>query len=303
LALSSLVEWEDLVRGLCRVDCASLSDPVLVREDGAYLYTLTSVVDDIAMRITHVIRGEDHVTNTGPQIQIFAALPGPDAIPTFGHHNLLTSVSGEGLSKRSGALSLAGLRAAGIESLAVAVLAGLTGSSESVRPVTSLEEVAQLIDLSHISRHASKFDEAELAALSAKTLQAMSFADIRERLVLPDVSDHEAEAFWNAVRPNVSVWSDVKDWIAVAFGKIEPIIEDAEFARIARQHLPPQPWDMATFGRWASALKQQTKRQGKGLFHPLRLALTGRENGPELAALLPLIGHVKASAQLSGSCA
>ncbi len=295
------VEWVDLVRGPSRVDCASLSDPVLVREDGAYLYTLPSVVDDIELGINKVIRGEDHVTNTGPQIQIFRALGGP--VPDFGHHNLLTTASGEGLSKRSGALSLASLREAGIESLAVAALAVLTGTSESLRPVASLEELAGLVDLSRISRHAARFDPAELAALSARTLHALSFEAVQPRLSAYRLPPDRAAAFWQAVRGNLAIFADVGFWAVVAFGEIQPVIEDAAFAAAAGAVLPAEPWNETTWGAWTKQVSQQTQRRGRSLFHPLRLALTGRDNGPELAQLLPLIGRLKATARLSGSCA
>ena len=167
-----LVRWDDVVRGDSHIDCASLSDPVLRREDGTYLYTLPSVVDDIDFGVTDVIRGEDHVTNTAVQIQIFEALAG--SAPRFGHHNLLTDAGGGGLSKRSGALSIAALRTKGIESLAVAALAVLVGSAEAVRPVASLDELADLINLSQLSHGAARFDEAELEALSARTLHRLA---------------------------------------------------------------------------------------------------------------------------------
>ena len=159
------VEWDDLSRGASRIDCASLSDPVLVREDGAYLYTLPSVVDDIELGVTHVIRGEDHVTNTAVQLQLFSALAPDRPAPAFAHHNLLATASGEGLSKRTGALSIGALREQGVEALAVAALAVLTGTSDSVHPVASLDDLAQAIDLSHVSHHAAKFDEADLVAV------------------------------------------------------------------------------------------------------------------------------------------
>ncbi|MDB5648738.1 MAG: gltX, partial [Hyphomicrobiales bacterium] len=182
------MRWDDLVRGDSHIEAASLSDPVLIREDGSYLYTLPSVVDDIALGITHVIRGEDHVTNTAVQIQLFEALAGEGRAPIFGHHNLLTAASGEGLSKRSGALSIGGLRDAGIETLAVAALAVLTGSSESVHPVTSLDELRDIFEFSNVSRNAARFDEAELAALSARTLHGLSFEDVRDRLAAFDIA-------------------------------------------------------------------------------------------------------------------
>jgi glutamyl-tRNA synthetase len=168
-----IVAWNDLVRGEAHVDCASLSDQVLIREDGSYLYHLPSVVDDAETGVTHVIRGEDHVTNTAVQIQIFEALGAP--LPLFGHHNLLTTASGEGLSKRLGHLSLRGLRESGVEALAVAALAVLVGSSDAVRPVASLDELAGLVDLAHVSRAPAKFDEHELEALSARTLHQLPY--------------------------------------------------------------------------------------------------------------------------------
>ena len=171
-----VVHWDDLVRGASHIDCASLSDPVLVREDGTYLYTLPSVVDDLDLGISHIIRGEDHVTNTAVQIQLFEALGGANAAPVFGHHNLLTTASGEGLSKRSGALSIGTLREEGIEPLAVAACAVLTGTSDSVHPVQSLGELAADFDFSHVSRNQARFDPAELKTLSARTLHQMPFA-------------------------------------------------------------------------------------------------------------------------------
>jgi len=291
------VVWDDLVRGASHIDCASLSDPVLIREDGAWLYTLPSIVDDIDMHVTHVIRGEDHVTNTAVQIQIFRAL-GVEP-PIFAHHNLLTTASGEGLSKRSGALSIGGLRDAGVESLAVAALAVLTGSSESVHPVAGLDELARGVDLGHISRNAARFDPAELTALSARTLHGLPYESARDRLATHDIAGHRAEAFWLAVRGNLARFSDVIAWWRVVEGEIAPVREDSIFLAEAAALLPPEPWDAATWKAWTDALKAATGRKGRALFHPLRLALTGAEQGPELAALLPLIGRAKALARLS----
>jgi glutamyl-tRNA synthetase len=295
------VAWSDLVRGPSHIDCASLSDPVLVREDGTYLYTLPSVVDDIELGVTHVLRGEDHVTNTAVQIQIFEALTG--AAPLFGHHNLLTNASGEGLSKRTGALSISSLRASGVEALAVAALAVLVGSAESVRPVASLSELAQTLDLTHLSRGAARFDEAELRALSARTLHALPFSSVRERLARLGVEGAQAEAFWSVVRGNLGELKEARDWWSVAFGAVEPVVEEPAFLTQAAACLPPEPWDGATWSAWTTALKAQSGRKGRALFHPLRLALTGREVGPELAALLPLIGRVRALDRLSAHAA
>src|SRR5271166_5943477 len=236
-----IFRWDDMVRGESGIDCASLSDPVLRREDGTYLYTLPSVVDDIDFGVTDVIRGEDHVTNTAVQIQIFEALAG--AAPRFGHHNLLTDAAGGGLSKRAGALSIASLRAKGIESLAVAALAVLVGSAEAVRPVDSLDELAVLVDLSHLSHGAARFDEAELEALSARTLHRMPYAAVADRLAALGVVGPNAEALWLAVRGNLSRLDDAATWRDVVDGEVAPIVEDAEFVRLAASCAPEDPWD------------------------------------------------------------
>ena len=290
------ISWEDGVRGASRIDCASLSDPVLVREDGTFLYTLPSVVDDLDLGITDVIRGEDHVTNTAVQIQLAQALGG--AAPRFAHHNLLATADGEGLSKRSGALSIGGLREAGIEALAVAALAVLTGSSDAVQPVESLDDLARLFDLAHVSRNPARFDPAELAALSARTLHGLPFAAVAGRLAERGVVGDAAEPFWLAVRGNLERLDDVEAWWAVTRGEIEPVVEDAAFLAQAASLLPPEPWDGGTWGAWTGALKAASGRKGRALFHPLRLALTARESGPELAALLPLIGRGRTEARL-----
>ena len=298
-----VVRWHDLVRGDSQIDCASLSDPVLVREDGTYLYTLPSVVDDLAEGVTHVVRGEDHVTNTAVQIQLFETFGGPGATPAFAHHNLLTTASGEGLSKRSGALSIASLREAGIEALALAALAVLTGSSKAVVPIVSLDELAGMLDFADLSRGLAKFDPAELTALSAKTLHALPLSAVRERLAASGIADGRVEAFWTAVRGNLVQFADVADYWRMIADDVTPVVEDAAFLAEAADVLPPEPWNIETWSAWTAALKVRTQRKGRALFHPLRLALTAREQGPELATLLPLIGRAKAAARLSGRTA
>jgi glutamyl-tRNA synthetase len=293
------MRWDDLVRGDSHIEAGSLSDPVLIREDGSYLYTLPSVVDDIDLGVTHVIRGEDHVTNTAVQIQLFETLTAERKAPCFGHHNLLTTASGEGLSKRSGALSIAGLREAGVEPLAVASLAVLTGSSDSVHPIASLDELGEAFDFSHVSRNPARFDEAELHALSARTLHALPFEAVRDRLAQYEITGAKAESFWLAVRGNLTRMQDVLEWWRVVEGEIEPVIEEADYCRDALSLLPDESFDDKTWSRWTSAIKEKTGRKGRALFHPLRLALTGRDQGPELAVLLPLIGRIKAEGRLS----
>ena len=293
------VTWHDLVRGECHVDCGSLSDPVLVREDGTYLYTLPSVVDDIELKVTHVIRGEDHVTNTAVQIQIFHAL-GAQA-PIFAHHSLLITASGEGLSKRLGHLSVRGLRDAGLEPQAVASLAVLVGSAEAVRPIADLDELARLIDFSHISRAPAKFDEHELEQLNARLIHEMPYAAVRGRLA--DLDADDGEAFWLAVRGNLVKVADAVQWSKVVRGPVMPVIEDAAFIEAAAKALPAAPWDGTTWKSWTESVKAATGAKGKALFMPLRLALTGLDHGPELAVLLPMIGPERARARLAGVAA
>lgn len=293
------VSWTDLVRGEAHVDCASLSDPVLAREDGSYLYTLPSVVDDAELGVTHVIRGEDHVTNTAVQIQIFEALGAP--LPVFGHHNLLTTASGEGLSKRLGHLSLRGLRDSGVEALAVAALAVLVGSSDAVRPVASLDELAGLVELAHVSRAPAKFDEHELEALSARTLHQLPFAAVQPRLAALGVAGDEA--FWLAVRGNLARLDEAKAWWRVVNGPLRPLLADAAFCAQAAALLPPEPFDATTWKSWTAAVSAATGLKGRALFMPLRQALTAQDHGPELAALLPLIGRKRALKRLDGESA
>jgi glutamyl-tRNA synthetase len=288
------VAWNDLVRGPSHVDTASLSDPVLVREDGSYLYTLPSVADDAALGITHVIRGEDHVTNTAAQIQIFEALGA--SVPAFAHHNLLVAASGEGLSKRSGSLSLRSLRESGLEAMAVASLAVLVGSAEAVRAVPDLDALAELSDLAAISRAPAKFDEGELDRLNAALLHAMPYEAARPRLEAAGIDG--GEAFWLAVRGNHDRFRDALTWWRVVRGPITPLVEDAALARTAASLLPPEPWGADTWKAWTGAVREATGLKGKALFLPLRLALTGCDHGPDLAALLPLIGPERAAKRL-----
>jgi glutamyl-tRNA synthetase len=287
------IHWDDLCRGPQTVDLASLSDPVMIREDGTYLYTFTSVVDDAEMGVSHVIRGEDHVTNTGVQIALFRAL-GTEP-PAFGHHNLLTTATGEGLSKRTGALSIAGLRERGIEPMAVASLAVLIGSSESVSAVHSLDELAARFDIAAASKGAAKFDPAELLVLNRALFRETPFEEVRERLALPGITGPKAEAFWLAVRGNIDCLSDTTIWWRIVEegrgGDLHLDTDDLAFVRAAFDELPPEPWDRETWKVWTDRVKEKTGRKGRALFMPLRLALTGLASGPELADLLPLLGR------------
>lgn len=295
------VAWDDLVRGPSHVDCASLSDPVLIREDGSYLYTLPSVVDDAEMGVSHVIRGEDHVTNTGVQVQIFEALQAP--VPVFAHHNLLTTADGEGLSKRLGHLSLRSLREAGYEPAAVRSLAVLTGSAEAIRPVAGLDELASLVDLARTSRAPARFDPHELDTLNARLIHAMPVEEACERLIAMGVPEAVMPAFWEAVRANLGKVSEAAEWWRVVAEPVAPAIADAGVVAAALETLPPEPWNADTWKAWSAAVRERTGLKGKALFMPLRLALTGLDHGPDLAGLLPLMGRERAERRLRGETA
>jgi glutamyl-tRNA synthetase len=295
------VGWEDGFRGAQEIDLASLSDPILVRDDGAFLYVFTSVVDDADLGVTRVVRGEDHVTNTAVQLDLFAALGSPP--PAFAHHNLLTTPDGEGLSKRQGSLSLRSLREEGVEPLAVAAYASLIGSSEAVRPVASLDALASIVAEARPSRAPARIDSAELAALSAKTLHGLPLETVSARLAALGVGG--GEAFWEAVRGNLATLAEAADWWRIATvslkeGAERPDADSASLIAEAARLLPPEPWDETTWKAWSSAVAAATGAKGRALFQPLRLALTGWPHGPELAKLLPFIGRERALARLKG---
>ena len=290
------VRWDDLVRGPQHIDEASQSDPVLVRADGSYLYTLPSVVDDIELAITHVIRGADHVTNTGTQVQLFQALGASP--PQFGHLPLLADIGGEGLSKRTGSLSIGDLRADGIEAMAIDSYLAHLGTSDRIEPKLDLDELAKSFALDHYNAATPKFDLAELAHLSARLLHITPFAALRERLAALGLAIDEP--LWNVARANIGRLADLREWLEVCRGAVAPVIDDAAFAATAATLLPPEPWNGGTWSAWTTAVKDATGRKGRELFRPLRLALTGRDHGPEMKDLLPFIGRAKAVARLRG---
>lgn len=295
----TIVNWVDLIRGDQVVDIGSLSDPVLIRADGTFLYTLCSVIDDADMGVTHVIRGEDHVTNTGVQIAIFEAIGAVP--PAFGHHSLLVGSDGQALSKRLGALAIKGMREKGLEPMAVASHAALVGTSDAIEPMPSLAALAALLDFDKISTAPGRFDLEDLDALNAKLLHKRDYADVADRLATLGIGG--GAAFWEAVRGNLMVFSDAVKWWDIVSGDISPVVEDAGFLQTAAGVLPPEPWTSDTWKIWTDAVKASTGAKGKALFHPLRLALTGEESGPELKALLPLIGRERTLARLTGQTA
>lgn len=295
------IEWTDLVRGPVKFEGTALTDPVLIREDGRPLYTLTSVVDDIDFAITHIIRGEDHVANTAVQIQIFEALGG--AVPSFAHLPLLTDAGGQGLSKRLGSLSIGSLRDDdGIEPMALASLLAKLGTSDPIEARLTLDELVAEFDLSKVSRATPKFDPEDLARINARILHLMPFDRVAGRLEAMGLAGADA-AFWEAVRPNLTRLEDARDWWAVTHAPVAPLVEDSGFLAQAAALLPQEPWDLSTWGAWTGAVKGATGRKGKELFLPLRRALTGRDHGPELKNLLPLIGRARALRRLGGETA
>ncbi|MDP1639354.1 MAG: glutamate--tRNA ligase family protein, partial [Hyphomicrobium sp.] len=297
--LPTIVSWNDLIRGDQTVDVGSLSDPVVIRADGSFLYTFTSVVDDAELGITHVIRGEDHVTNTGVQLQLFEALQSDP--PAFGHHSLLIGADGHALSKRLGALSIESLRESGLEPLAIASYTALIGTSDAIAPHGSLDELASVFGFDKISTAPARFDPDELKVLNAKLLHATPYAQVAARLEERGIDG--GPGFWTAVRGNLGVLDDAGDWWRIVSGAAQPVIEDREVTDKAAALLPEEPWDDTTWDTWIAALKTASGRKGRALFHPLRMALTGREDGPELKLLLPLIGRDRAEARLLGRTA
>ena len=291
----TLVKWDDVIRGEQTVDLGSLSDPVFIRADGTYLYTLPSVIDDSDMEISDIIRGDDHLTNTGVQIALFEALG--KAPPQFGHHSLLVAADGTALSKRLGTLSLKQLRDDGLEAMAVASHAGLIGTSNAIEPHRTMDSLIETFGAKKVSTAAARFDPIDLENLNEKLLHKLTFEDVSERLNALDIDADET--FWLSVRANLKKLADAKVWWDIINGDIKPEIENAELIKTAASLLPKGPWDEGTWGTWTKAIKNETGAKGRALFHPLRLALTGRDTGPEMKFLLPLIGQERVARRLT----
>ena len=294
------IAWDDMVRGPQHIDETSQSDPVLVREDGTYLYTLPSVVDDIELKVSHVIRGNDHVTNTATQIQIFEALDAP--APGFAHLPLLVDAAGEGLSKRLGSLSIGQMREEGLEPMAINAYLARIGTGDPAVPARSLGDLLPDHDLSKFGKSSPRFDPEELRHLNARLLHDLPFEEARHHLAALGLGDVDA-AVWDAARANVEKVEDVAVWQSVVRGPVQPAIADPAFAAKAAELLPPEPWTAETWGAWTNAVKNATGRKGKDLFMPLRQALTASDHGPELKLLLPLIGRDRALKRLKGETA
>ncbi len=293
------VKWHDLIRGETVVDTASVSDPVLIRADGQYLYTLPSCIDDLDFDISHVIRGEDHVTNTAVQIEVFQALAKmrKGAVPPeFAHHSLLIGADGEGLSKRLGSLSIEAMRDDGLEPQAITSLLAKLGTADPVTAQNQLRPLIEGFDFSKMGRAPARFDNEELITLNGKLLHEKPYAEIASR-VEPLGGN---EDLWLAIRANINRVSDVKTWIDIVSGEIKPLIEDGEFTQQAAQCVPEGALNAESWGVFVADVKEKTGAKGKHLFMPLRKALTGLSHGPEMGPIFALIGRDKAIARLQG---
>jgi glutamyl-tRNA synthetase len=287
------IGWDDLVRGDQRFEAGKLSDPVVRRADGSWLYLLPSVIDDIDMRVSHVVRGEDHVANTAVQVQMFGALGA--RLPAFAHLALLTGADGK-LSKREGAVGVDAIRADGIEPVALLALLARLGTRDPVEAVAEARDLIVGFGFDRWGRAPARFDPAELALLNQRTLHLLPFAAVRDRL--PADMD---EAAWCAIRPNLSRFDEAADWWRVVTNDpAPPALDEADRPYIARAAAlaAAADWADAPWRAITTALKTETGRKGRALYLPLRRALTGREHGPDMAALLPLIGRERALRRL-----
>ncbi|MDB6452187.1 glutamate--tRNA ligase [Falsirhodobacter sp. 20TX0035] len=288
------IEWTDGILGPISIDAASVSDPVLIRQDGQVLYTFASSVDDIDMGVTFIVRGADHVTNTATQIQIMEAMGGTP--PGFAHHSLLTGPQGEALSKRLGVLSLRDLRAQGVEPMALLSMMARLGSSKPIEVMRSHEELIEGFDIESFGAAPTKFDQADLFPLTKTWVQGLPFADVQDRIVALGVPEALREPFWNVAKDNITVLNDLSGWWDLFRDGAEPDIaaEDADFVAEALTLLPPGPYTRDSWGEWTAKVKEATGRKGKGLFMPLRKALTGQAHGPDMADVMPLLQRIRA---------
>ena len=287
------IEWDDLIRGPQKFDPALISDPVVRRADGSWLYLLPSVIDDIDLAISHIVRGEDHVSNSATQIQMFAALGARP--PHFAHEALLVAEEGK-LSKRLGSTGVDGMRDAGIEPLALLSLLARLGTSRPVEPKTSLAALAEQFDFATFGRAPAHFDLAEVEQLNAKLLHLTDYADVAARLPAGT-----SAADWNALRGNIAHLGEIDDWLPILHGDIlapEVVPDDKPLLEQAAAAAATLDWSTEPWRQLVEVLKTTSGRKGRALFHPLRRALTGHDSGPEMAALLPIIGRDRAIARL-----
>ena len=293
------VDWRDLVRGEQKIDTASVSDPVIRRADGSWLYTLPSVVDDLDMNISHVIRGEDHVTNTVAQVELIAALGGE--VPEFAHFSLMLGADGSGLSKRLGSLALADLRDSGLEPISLNAHIARLGTADPVVPAQTMQEIIDGFDMARLGRAPARFDPEDVTRLNARILHETPYAAVAERLA--EIGAPAQAEFWEAMRGNIEKFADMQNIMALINGPITPVVEtdDADYIAQARALLPDAPIDTESWSDWTGRLKDETGRKGRALFMPLRMALTGQSHGPEMQHLLYHIGYDEAVARLEAA--
>ncbi len=285
------IEWPDGIIGDVSIDAASVSDPVLIRGDGQVLYTFASSIDDIDMGVRFIVRGADHVTNTATQIQIMEAMGG--AVPNFAHHSLLTGPGGEELSKRLGTLSLRDLRSRGVEPMALLSLMARLGSSKPVELAASHDDLIAGFDIGSFGSAPTKFDAEDLFPLTRQFVQGLPFSNVSARIEALGVPQDKAQAFWDVAKANITVLADLEGWWALFRDGADPLVDDADrdFAVQALGLLPDAPWTRDTWGDWTAAVKAATGRKGKDLFRPLRRLMTGRDAGPEMADVMPLLAR------------
>ena len=293
------ITWRDLVRGEQKIDTASVSDPVIRRADGSWLYTLPSVVDDLDMNISHVIRGEDHVTNTAAQVELFTALGGE--VPEFAHFSLMLGADGSGLSKRLGSLALADLRDSGLEPISLNALIARLGTADPVVPAQTMQEIIDGFDMARLGRAPARFDPEDVTRLNARILHETPYAAVAERLA--EIGAPAQAEFWEAMRGNIEKFADMQNIMALINGPITPVVEtdDADYIAQARALLPDAPLETESWSDWTGRLKDETGRKGRALFMPLRMALTGQSHGPEMQHLLYHIGYDEAVARLEAA--
>lgn len=293
------IVWDDMIRGRVEFDGSKLSDPVMFREDGVVLFTFATSVDDGTMGITHIIRGEDHVSNTAMQVQIMEAMG--YSVPTFGHMALLKMKEGK-ISKRVGGGDIRSLREGGAFPLVVASYLAKIGTSDAIELADSMDALIKSFDIKKLGRSMANYDPLELERLNQKLLHHLPFAEVKKQLEARGMGSIDA-TFWEAIKANLTTIDDAKDWWEVLHQPISPIIEDKTFADTAAANLPSGEWSEASWDMLVNAVKEKTGRKGKELFMPLRLALTGREHGPEMKVVFALLGRERAEKRLRGEAA
>ena len=282
----STIQWNDIIKGKVSFESKNLSDPVLIREDGSLLYHLPSVIDDIEEEITNIIRGEDHITNTAFHIQIFEALN--SKVPSFGHHTFLTDSEGAGFGKRLGSLSVEKLKEDGFENITILNYLLSIGTSKNLTKETEIDFLIKNFDISSLSSASPKFSIDVLKLLNKDILQKYNFSDVKNKFDYLDISDVN-ENFWLFIQNNIGFFHECLEWREIVFSTSSANSDNSTFLKEAALLLPDEPFDINTWDNWTSLIKDKTGFKGKDLFMPLRIALTGKEKGPELKYLLPLL--------------